>query len=208
MAFAYSPPIVVAFVEREGSEDSNKVDRSRDASKVPRASSHGGSIADLPISLSVHPRLSFRPRKYHEIMKTRCERERKRDRCENGDANNGQQKENCRRYKLRESLGLRRIRGVGTFDTAQMNRRGREVADRCAEIRSPRLSRFHRYGSRRLRSRARVLLYWNLVFPTRKPRKGFLHEELYTRSIGLLQSMQSTFESGSKTTNVMFLIEN
>lgn len=38
-----------------------------------------------------------------------------------------------------------------------MNRRGREVTDRCAEIRAPRLSRFHRYESHAsARSRERV----------------------------------------------------
>lgn len=71
-----------ASVEREGLEDSSEVDRaSWDASKAPRASSHGGSITDLPtpISLSAHLRLSFRPRRYREIMKARRERERGRE---------------------------------------------------------------------------------------------------------------------------------
>jgi len=55
-----------------------------------------------------------------------------------------------------ESRGSRRIRGVGTFDTARMNRwRSREVADRCAEIRAPWLSRFHRC---RIQSRTRAVL--------------------------------------------------
>jgi len=84
--------IVVAFIERKSS--GLEVDRgSRDALKAPRASSHGGSIADLltPISLPAHLRLSFRPRRYREIMKVR--RERKRD-AANGDANDGQREEN------------------------------------------------------------------------------------------------------------------
>jgi len=88
--------VTFASVERKGferereREDSSGADRgSRDASKAPRASSHGGSIADLPtpIFLSAHLRLSFRLSRNNESSASKREREK-----ENGDANDGQQR--------------------------------------------------------------------------------------------------------------------
>lgn len=97
---------------------------------------------------------------------------------------------------------------------AQMNRRGREVADRCAEIRPPRLSRFHRYGSHRLRSREHVCLRIEIwYFVSNQEANG---ERIPAREeIRIIRPHDRTSvidarcsDSGSKTMNVVISVGN